>query len=251
VLAVASRSGARIAVAHQARAFPIIHQVKAMVDGGAIGRLRAVRGYGKCDPRGGGQDLIGEGNHVLDLMRYYAGEVAWVQAHVIVNGRDAGPTDVREGERGVGLVAGDSIRAAFAYASGVAGSFEAMPLVAAGSSCLSVLLEGTAGLISIRSFGDQNVYRYPHPVVLPGMGHEWERILPDSPAPAGANVHAWGNHVLMRDLLDAIRTGREPLSSAADARATLEVTAAVFHAHRTGCRTVLPLVEREHALSRW
>jgi predicted dehydrogenase len=221
------------------------------VDGGAIGRLRAVRGYGKCDPRGGGQDLIGEGNHVLDLMRFYAGEVAWVQAHVTVTGRDAGPTDVREGERGVGLVAGDTIRATFAYASGVAGSFEATPLVAAGSSCLSVLLEGTAGLISIRSFGDQNVYRYPHPVVLPGLGHEWERILPDSPAPTGANVHAWGNHVLMRDLLDAIQTGRDPLSSGADARATLEVTAAIFDAHRTGCRTVLPLVEREHALSRW
>ena len=250
VLRVAARTGARIAVAHQARAVPIIRQLQAMIDGGAIGRLRGMRGYGKCDPRAGGQDLLWLGQHVLDLMRAFGGEVAWVQAHVTVDGRDAGPADVREGTQGVGLIAGNAVRAYFAYRSGIGGTFESAMLTPSGGSYLSLLLEGTAGLISLRSFGDQNVYRYPRPVVLPGLGDEWERIIPDEPVPTTESVHHFGNRVLLRDLLEAAQTGREPLSSGADALATLELVMAIYDAHRIGGRVPLPLQAREHALAR-
>src|SRR5690606_26079245 len=53
ILAACARAGVRVAVAHQSRVLPATRQVRTLLAEGAIGRLRLIRGYGKCDRRGG------------------------------------------------------------------------------------------------------------------------------------------------------------------------------------------------------
>ena len=60
-----------------------------------------------------------------------------------------------------------------------------------------------------------------------------------------------GNKILVNDLLAALEEGREPLSSARDATAALEMIMAVYESHIAGDRVALPLSERTHPLSRW
>jgi predicted dehydrogenase len=59
------------------------------------------------------------------------------------------------------------------------------------------------------------------------------------------------NQLLVRDLLAAVETGRQPLSSGHDARAALEMILAVYESHAAGGRVPLPLAERTHPLARW
>src|SRR5262245_21293244 len=73
VLDAADARGVKIAVAHQNRAFPGPRLARQLIDAGRIGRLRALKAYGKQDRRGGGQDLMVLGTHLLDLMRSFAG----------------------------------------------------------------------------------------------------------------------------------------------------------------------------------
>ena len=50
-------SGTKIAVAHRNRYHPALPVVKKMIADGIIGKITALRGRGKEDHRGGGEDL--------------------------------------------------------------------------------------------------------------------------------------------------------------------------------------------------
>jgi predicted dehydrogenase len=262
VLGAAAENEVRIAVAHQGCTFPVMRQVKRLVEGGAIGELRLLRAFGKGDRRGGGEDLMLHGPHAFDMMRYFAGDVAWVQSHITDGGRDIGPESVREGAEGMGPVAGGAVHAYRSYRAGACGTYESVVLPIGNSgSYFSLMLHGTSGIIAIRSMGDRYVYRYPRPIVVPGpnagpplppaSSHEWERIVPESPVPEGQSIHVYGNRVLVEDLIDAIEAGREPLSSGRDAAATLEIVMAIYESQRRGARVALPLAEREDPLTLW
>ncbi|HEX2195183.1 MAG TPA: Gfo/Idh/MocA family oxidoreductase [Candidatus Limnocylindria bacterium] len=262
VLSAAAEKGVRISVAHQGCTFPIMRQIKQLIDDGAIGELRLLQSFGKGDRRGGGEDLMLHGPHAFDMMRYFAGEVAWVQAHVTEGGRDIGPESVREGVEGIGPVAGDAVYAYLSYRSGVRGTYDSSVLrMGLTGSYFSLLLHGTDGIIAIRSMGDRYVYRYPRPVIVPGPNtgpplppgpsNDWERIVPENPVPPDQSIHAFGNRVLVEDLLDAIEAGRDPRSSGGDARETLELVMAIYESQRRGARVSLPLAAREHPLTLW
>ena len=59
-----------------------------------------------------------------------------------------------------------------------------------------------------------------------------------------------GNVWIVRDLLDAIEKDRQPLGSAYDGRAALEMILAVYESHRVRGPVELPLKNREHPLGR-
>ncbi|MGH2369510.1 MAG: Gfo/Idh/MocA family protein, partial [Chloroflexota bacterium] len=114
VLAAADVRGVKIAVAHQNRAFPPQRLARELLAAGKIGRLRAIKAYGKQDRRGGGQDLMVLGTHMLDLMRLFAGDARWCHARVTQDGQDATPADVRPAEEEAGLIAGADLIAHYA-----------------------------------------------------------------------------------------------------------------------------------------
>src|SRR5438876_1398115 len=62
-----------------------------------FGDLLEMRGRGKEDSRGGAQDLMVLGTHILDLMRFIAGECRWCYARVGMMGKE-GVTPVTKAE---------------------------------------------------------------------------------------------------------------------------------------------------------
>jgi hypothetical protein len=74
--------------------------------------------------------------------------------------------------------------------------------------------------------------------------------MPAGALPDANGAHA-GNQLLVRDLLSAVETGAEPISSGHNARAALEMILAVYESHAAGQRIALPLKDRTHPLTRW
>lgn len=253
VLALAAARGVKLAVAHVGRAFSALAHLRELIDSGAIGRLRLLRAYGKCDRRGGGQDLFVLGTHLLDLMRYFAGDVAWAQAHVTQDGRDAQAADVRPGSEGIGPIAGNGVVAYYAFHTGVAGEFESLVAEDGGGSAYSLALHGTAGTLGIRSHPDRQLFRCHRAVLGPGSETRWEPLAlpghtPEGPQDADER-YLWAHRRLIRDLLAAVTEDREPLASGAGAAAALEMIMAAYAAHFSGQRVHFPLTRREHPLS--
>jgi predicted dehydrogenase len=253
VVAAAKLAGVQIAVAHINRAFGVLPRVRDLVASGEIGQLRRVHGFGKCDRRGGGQDLMVLGSHILDLMTYFAGEPAWAHAHIMKEGRDANVRDIHDGDEGVGLIAGDSIVAHFAFHSGVMGEFEScFAQDSAPTSYFGIQLEGTAGMIGMRSFGGRMLYRHSRAIPMPGPDERWETLSLDGYTPEGSDDmnerYIWAHQHLIRDLLASNEERREPIASARVAARALEMIMATYESHFSGNRVAFPLLKRDHAL---
>lgn len=257
ILAACEAKGIKVAVAHQNRAFPGQKLVRQLISEGKIGRLRAIKAYGKQDRRGGGQDLMVLGTHMLDLMRSFAGPARWCHARVAVDGHDATPAAVRPAEEHAGLVAGDDLFATYGFENGVTGSYESMQADDGGKgNYFRIEFCGTGGILCIWSSATLPAYFYPRPFALPDEAASWE-VLPLEPmvAPEGVTPSTNGMHLanqaIARSLVVALEKGGEPLSSARDAIATLEMIMAVYESHIQGDRVALPLARREHPLASW
>ena len=113
----------RLAIAHQTHYAPTLMVVKDLIASGEIGDVLELRGRGKEDARGGGEDLWVLGSHVLDLMRVIAGDPLDCFATLQVNGKRVMKADVKPGNEGVGPLAGDHVQARYTFAGGVTGIF--------------------------------------------------------------------------------------------------------------------------------
>ena len=262
MLAAADAKGVKIAIAHQNRVSPYHVYARKLLHEGAIGRLRLIRGYGKMDTRGGGQDTMVLGTHIFDQMRFMTdADPEWCQARVTQDGRDATAADVQEGAGEIGLIAGNGLWAAYGFPNGVIATYESYAGTNfaddEGSPAFGFDICGSEGILSLRV---RTLHRYPRPYSGPLVDESgdarWEQVevapLPPPPgAPAGGGGQLTGNHYIVRDLLAAIAEDRKPLSSSHDGRWSLEMIHAIYDAHRTGGRVPLPLADRAHPLSRW
>ena len=115
IVAACERSHVKLAMAFQTRYSPRYQQIKAMIASGAIGEILELRGRGKEDRRGGGEDLMVLGVHILDLCHDLLGEPAWCFARVTEAGQPVGPRQVRTGAEGIGPLAGDRVDAIFGF----------------------------------------------------------------------------------------------------------------------------------------
>src|SRR5262249_3733790 len=113
MVAACERHHVKLAIAHQTRYSPRLTRVKEIITGGQLGDLLELRGRGKEDARGGGQDLMVLGTHIMDLMRFLTGDPRWCFARVSRNGRPVTRADVQEGAEGIGPIAGDRIMATY------------------------------------------------------------------------------------------------------------------------------------------
>jgi predicted dehydrogenase len=68
MVAACERHHVKLAIAHQTRYSPRLQRVKEMIEAGQLGDILELRGRGKEDARGGGQDLMVLGTHIMDLM---------------------------------------------------------------------------------------------------------------------------------------------------------------------------------------
>lgn len=87
---------------------------------------------------------------------------------------------------------------------------------------------------------------YPHRVFDPDEGaQQWEGLDEVADAPLST-----GNDLAIVDLIDAVENDREPLSSARDAVAALEMILGAYEAQITGGRVQFPM-QRQHPLTVW
>jgi predicted dehydrogenase len=124
IVELAERARIRICMAHPGGTRRPFRTMKAMLEAGEIGRPLSVHGRGKCDHRGGGEDLIVLGTHILDLQVFFFGPPEYVYADITSDGRPIAVTDRTETVEPIGPAAGDSIFAHFRFPGDVRGVFE-------------------------------------------------------------------------------------------------------------------------------
>lgn len=244
IVDTAKKHGLKIAVAHQAVYLPATHAIRQMLNDRKIGTIQAIYASGKQDRRGGGEDMIVLGTHIFNMMRFFVGDVAWMQSHVTNNGIEVTYGDDHEPTEPVGPVAGDTINSYYAFKNGISGFFQSRR-DQAGTGRYGMEIVGSEGIFSIRGDVANRLMVYPYPVLLPSNPEqEWEAIdLDDTP-------FSKGNELAIHDLIDSIENDRKPISAAEDALAALEMILGTYESQLTGQRVPFPIENRQHPLNR-
>jgi len=255
VIEACRRSGTKLSLALVNRHSPTYATVREMIESGRIGRVLELRGRGKEDRRGGGEDMWVLGAHVLDLMADLGGSVRWCAAVVTQDGRVIGKADAAEGPEGLGLIAGDSIAAMFGLDDGPTGYFASTREAGLKQPNFGLTVVGTNGAIQIWPDRVPHAYFRAAPLWRVDRDAPWQPLGPEgieSEPPSGVDRSAeraeWGRRCVI-DLVDAILTDREPETGMYAGRATVEMNAAVYASALSGRRVDLPLDDRGNPLA--
>lgn len=255
MVAACEKHHVQCAIAHQTRYSPKIKAVKDTIAAGRIGDVLELRGHGKCDQRGGGEDLIVLGTHTFDLMRHLVGDAKWCFARIQTDGRKAVAGDVKPLGEGLGLGVGDQIDAVYGFAGLVTGHFHTHRAKELGGSKYWLEIRGTKGIIQIGYGQLPPAFLCEDPTWNTGTGKvKWQQISSaglGQPEPLTvAQLGNW-NRPVVDDLIESIEKDRRPLGSIYDGRAALEMILAVYDSHRADKPVDLPLKSRKHPLSGW
>ncbi len=259
IVATCERNNVKLAIAHQTRWSPKLQAVSNLIDQGAIGDVLELRGRGKEDRRGGGEDLWVLGSHIMNLIHYFAGVPKWCFAKVLQHGRPVTRQDVAPGNEGIGPLAGDAIDAMYGMQRGIRAYF-ASHRFAGGYGAqrtkpgrrFGLQIFGTQGVIEILTGYLPPVHILQDTMWSPGRsGRKWipvssQGIGKPEPLPDGG-LHA-GNVLACKDLIAAIEEDRYPECSVLEAHNTVEMIAAVFESHRLGRPVEFPLKNRKNPL---
>lgn len=236
VVRAARERGRFLSVVSQRRTEPACRRLKDALAAGRLGRpvlgealIRWHRDqlyYDAAPWRGtramDGGVLMNQAIHAIDLLRWWLGPVAEVTA--------ASATLARR------IEAEDTAVATLRFVSGALGLIAATTAAAAGLPAeLNVFAE--RGVVALH---DAAVARWEAPGVPPPPPAE----APGSGSADPAAVGSLGHLRQWRDILDALREGRDPLVTGEAALATLALIVAIEEASRTG-RTVRPSASLE------
>jgi predicted dehydrogenase len=252
MIAAMEKRNLKLAIAHQTRYSPALaHAEKAMAEG-LLGDILELRGRGKEDTRGGGEDLMVLGTHIMDLMRFFAGDPQSCFAQVRVNGHLVTKGDVREGAEGIGPLAGDEIQAMYRFAEPTVGYFATDRARYGAAARYGLEIRGTKGLLTTTMGAFPETWFVEDPSWQPGRSKaQWKRITSEGigkPEPVSDPNHRYGNRLIALDLIRAIETGSQSQGSMYDGRAALEMILAIYESHRQSAPVPLPLAQRKHSL---
>ncbi len=242
----------KLAIAHRNRYHPLLHRVAGMLAQKEIGEVVEVRGRGKEDQRGGCEDLWVLGSHVMNLVEALFGMPKSCSAEIYQEDRPCSDQDIREGNEGIGPIAGNRLHARFELASGIPFYFDSIRGRGGNEAGFGMRISGTRGMIDFRI--DQlpfaKIWR-GNPQVPSDQAIAWETIqLNEDASPASLDeIHkkVASHFYAGEDLLAAIKNNTKPLCDEVAGRATVEMICAVMASHRLhGARVALPLKERTH-----
>jgi predicted dehydrogenase len=250
MVSACQKHNVKLALAHQTRYSPKLVVVRRLIQDGAIGDVLELRGRGKEDRRGGGEDLWVLGSHIMNLIHHLGGEAEWCSATVTDGDQPVRREHVQPGNEGIGPLAGDKVNAMYGLAEGATAYFGSRRNAAGGRFGLQVF--GSRGIIEILTGHLPAVHILQDPSWSPGRsGKSW---IPVSSAGIGQDepltdgeLHG-GNLLACRDLLQAIQEDRQPECSVFEGRTTIEMIAAVFESHRLSRPVQLPLKNRRNPL---
>jgi predicted dehydrogenase len=245
VIAAAEKSGTKIAIAHRNRYHPALAMVAKLIADGAIGRVLEMRGRGKEDPRGGSLDMWVLGSHVMGTAIALAGAPRACTAGVFQNGKPVTKADVKDGDEGIGPLAGDEVHARFEMENGVPLFFDSIkdgrlkkPAYDDPAS-FGLQIFGNAGVIDLRM--DQEPFAWIQTGKEPRKA-----VLEDKVLAKKVSSH----EISGLDLIAAIQENRAPLCDAVQGRQIIEMISSVFESHRlNGRRVTFPLQTRVNPLT--
>ncbi|HSQ58411.1 MAG TPA: Gfo/Idh/MocA family oxidoreductase, partial [Gemmata sp.] len=234
---------------------PRVKVIKDLIHAGKIGAVMELRGHGKEDRRGGGEDLVVLGTYSFDLMRRFAGDATWCFARIQQDGRKAVAGDVRQAGEQIGLIVGNHITATYGFPGIAIGRFTTHVAKDGANSRYWLEIRGEKGVIHV-GFGILPVaYLCEDPSGFFGKSRKpWQEITSaglGKPEPLDAKKLENGNILIVNDLFDAIEKDRPPLDGVHDGRAALEMILAVYESHRQERLVDLPLKNRKHPLAGW
>lgn len=258
VIAAADEQGVTIVVAHRSRYHPVVPVIEKLIADGEIGKLLEIRGRGKGDRRGGGEDLWVLGSHVLNLAHFFAGDPLTCSATLLQDGKRVTRADVRDGAEGLGPLAGNEVHARYETSSGVVVYFDSIANDGTENAGFGLQLIGSRGIIAISADRDPLAYlmsgnpfraatetpRRWVPITSGGVG------VPE-PNP-DAVVNAFNHVTPVLDLIAACEREDDQVTPLCDAEAaamTVEMICATFESHRQNSAAVpLPMEQRQNAL---
>jgi predicted dehydrogenase len=248
IVSACERSHTKLAIAFQTRYAPRYQRVVELIDSGAIGEVLEVRGRGKEDHRGGGEDLMVLGTHIMDLIRGLLGDASWCFARVTTAGRPITPADAHPGAEGLGLIAGDRVDAMYGFARNPATGYFATARPREPGRRFGIQILGSRGRI------DLGMGWLPHAALLADPSWsasgaaKWSEITSagigkDETLTRNDLVEA--NRLIVADLIRAVETDTQPKASVYDGRAALEMILACYASQLRNQPVDLPLSHRE------
>ncbi|MDF3130124.1 Gfo/Idh/MocA family oxidoreductase [Kiritimatiellaeota bacterium B1221] len=270
IVELVEKTGIKLCMAHPGRYDASFLKMKSMIEAGEIGRSLTIYGRGKSDHRGGGEDLMVLGTHILDLQTWFFGAPESVWAEVSYEGKPVRPGDVCETVEPIGPTAGDEIFASFRFPKGVRGLFESRRGLADPGQVatrLGITVIGTEGTLSLR-FDDgadavlkQSRLKTPPDdhahfenvkvraaAEIPGAA-PFERTLIGVQTPAAA-MFIQSNRSAAWDLIQSVKEDRQPVSNMYNARLVLEMIYGVYASQLSESLVRFPLTNREHPLGK-
>jgi predicted dehydrogenase len=259
MVAACERHHVKLAIAHQTRYSPRLERVRELIATDRFGDILELRARGKEDRRGGGEDLMVLGTHLMDLMRFLAGDARWCFARVgMTEGRQvrrAARADVRDGAEGIGPLAGDHVTAVYGFDRGVVGHFSSHRANRrpGDPDRFGLEVRGSQGVIQLTTGSLPAAYFLPDPSWFPGRSRAaWQEITSAGVGrlePLRDGGLGQANVWIARDLIAAIERDVQPKGSVYDGRAALEMILAVYESHRLRGVAELPLRNRRHPLT--
>ena len=248
---VCEQHDVKLAIAFQTRYSPTLEVIRDLIEEGKIGDVLELRGRGKEDRRGGGEDLWVLGSHIMNLIDYFAGQPSSCFARVSQNGEPVNKSHVAPGAEGIGLLAGDQLSAMYGYDDGRTAYFASKRNAAGGRFGLKIF--GSKGVVDLTTGYLPKASVLFEPTWSPGRSNgRWQVITSagvGKPEPINGRGHRDGNIAACRDLISAIEEDREPEASIYEARTSVEMIAGVFESHRQKGPVKLPLENRKNPLS--
>lgn len=262
ITALGEKHQVKIAVAHLARHALVFRTMKQMIARGDIGTPLTFYGRGKEDERGGGEDMMVLGTHILDIGAFLFGSPAYVFADVMTGGRPILQQDRCETTEPIGICAGDSVMAFLTFPNGVNGVFESRKGLYSGTVRMGVSVVGTTGTLSMR-YDLARKLRISRSALPPEDEARFEeielredRVVPTGTepldyehyGPSPARYFADNNRFAALDLMRAITEDRQPDSSVYDAVNVLEMIYGIYESSLTRKAVALPPKNRKHPL---
>jgi len=249
VIAACKKSNSKLSLAFVNRHAPAYAAARDLIEDGRIGKVLELRGRGKEDARGGGEDLIVLGCHILDMMVDLGGTPQWCDAAISQGGRPITRADATAGPEGIGPIAGDSVSAMFGLADGPIGYFASVRDAGLKQPNFGLTVVGTKGAIHIRpdhvpqaSLREAPLWRVDKEFPWKPIGAEGVESPPMnvSDVDRAAERVVWGRRAAA-DLVDAIAEDREPETGMYAGRTVLEMTTAVYASALAGTRVTWPM----------
>jgi predicted dehydrogenase len=253
MVAALEKRNLKLAIAHQTRYSPALHYVQKAIAEGKLGDILELRGRGKEDRRGGGEDLMVLGTHIMDLMRFFAGDPQSCFARARDGRKSVTKNEVRDGAEGIGPLAGDEIHAMYRFGETAMGYFSTQRARHGVSERFGLQVFGTKGILTMTTGALPAIWFVEDPSWQPGRSKaRWKQVSSagiDKPETRSDRGQRFGNRLVALDLIGAIETDTQPKCSMYDGRAALEMILAVYESHRLNAPIEFPLKNRRHPLS--